>query len=61
MQLNINNINYIITDMIVTDNKCVNYMIYNVFKDNYKFVTSISCKNRNEFIKLFNDYLKQNN
>lgn len=60
MRMNFNGQDYIITDMIVIDNSPISHMRYNVFDDKYKFVTSISCEDEIEFIKLFNNFLKQN-
>ena len=61
MKVNVNGKDYIVTDMIVIDDSIDSHMKYNVFDSNYKFVTSISCKDEVDFMTLFNDYLKNNN
>lgn len=58
MKLEIKGKTYLVTDMFVVGENVNTIMKYNVFDENYKFVTSISCKDEDEFVKLFNNYLK---
>lgn len=58
MKLEIKGKTYLVTDMFVVGENVNTTMKYNVFDENYKFVTSISCKDEDEFVKLFNNYLK---
>lgn len=55
----INGIKYIIVDMTVIDSKN-KVLSYNVFDEQYNHITNITCKDKVEFMSLFNNYLKQN-
>lgn len=58
MKLEINGKKYLVTDMFVVGEQPLAKMKFNVFDDNYKFITSITCKDEDEFMIRFNNYLK---
>ena len=58
MKLEINGKTYLVTDMFVVGEQPVCKMKFNVFDNNYKFVTCITCEDEDEFIIKFNNYLK---
>lgn len=57
MKLTIQGKTYLVTNMFVVGKAIDATMKFNVFDENYKFVTSIDCEDEDEFIKLFNNYL----
>lgn len=59
MKVKVEGKEYFVTDMIVMNRK-VNRMKCNVFDDKYNFVTSIDCEDEIDFMKKFNNFLKQN-
>lgn len=60
MKLKINGKTYLVTDMFVVGKEDDVPMRFNVFDDNYNLITSITCKDEEEFKKLFINYLKEN-
>lgn len=60
MKLEINGKTYLVTDMFVIGGQpiAIVKMKFNVFDENYKLITSITCKDEDEFIIKFNNYLK---
>ena len=60
MKLEINGKTYLVTDMFVVGKEDDVPMRFNVFDDNYKLITSITCEDEEEFKKLFINYLKEN-
>ena len=49
-----------VTNMIVVDSKVNSHMKYNVFDEKYNRVVTIECENDIQFMKKFNDWLKEN-
>ena len=60
MEVRVNNKKYIVTDMIVIGINVDSYMKYNIFDENYKYVTTINAEDEIDFMRLFNIYLSTN-
>lgn len=61
MEIVIQNKKYLITDIILVDNKAKDLMRFNVFDENYKFIKSFVCESKEEFIKIFENFINNKN
>ena len=60
MKVKVDGREFIVTDMIVIDSKVNSHMKYNVFDEKYNRIVTIDCEDDIEFMKKFNDWLKEN-
>ena len=60
MKVKVNGREFVVTDMIVIDSNVCSHMKYNVFDEKYNRIVTIDCEDDIEFMKKFNDWLKEN-